>query len=111
MPSTLRQRTIRLAAQRPELRKHLLPLLGRAKRPLRKQAMRKREILRMVSMASNDYEDTGHEILVRFKTERDANRFEDRVNSGLDEEYDWDEMASGSLDSRTGLYTIAVPIT
>lgn len=58
------------------------------------------------------HEVKGHEVWVYFKTERDANKFEDRYNAKFDkdDEDDQDQMAYGALDPKTGRYTIKVPL-
>ena len=68
---------------------------------------------RLLRMTVNEgHEVKNHEVLVRFKTERDANKFEDRYNARFDEddEDDQDQMAYGALDPKTRLYTIHIPL-
>lgn len=58
-------------------------------------------------------EEKAHELIVKFKTERDANKFEDRAKEALglddpEEAEDSDYDVSGGLDPKTGEYRITI---
>jgi hypothetical protein len=76
-----------------------------------------RNLGRLIRMTRNEgHEVKKHEVWVKFKSESDANRFEDRYNARFDagdgviDEDDEDLMAYGSMDPKTGMYTIKVPL-
>jgi len=72
------------------------------------------QVKRLTRMVRNEgVEEKGHEVLVKFKTERDANKFEDRAKGalGLDDDDDDDDSKYdvwGTQDPKSGMYTIHI---
>ena len=103
-------------AQRPERAKiasDLRELADRVAGNVTSAAKVPRNLEMLIRKVRNEgYEVKGHEVWVKFKTEADANKFEDRYNAKFDEddEDDQDMMAYGGLNPKTGVYTITVPL-